>query len=224
MLKRLIKSLFYRKKPEALIPKIQLSEILPSEIHVDLLETEVKDGNVTFAELVILAQLVQLSKPKRIFEIGTFDGRTSLNFAHSAPPDSCIFTLDLGPKEIEQLKNVAHGDHKYIGKATTGERFLGTPEAKKIIQLWGDSQRFDFSPYYSSIDFILIDASHQYALVLKDSENALKISKPGATIIWQDYNTSWPGVTKALNELYQKDPHFKNLRQIPGTSLVILRI
>ena len=52
------------------------------------------DGNMAPHELETVASIVATVKPKRIFEIGTFDGRTTLNMALNAP-DAQIYTLDL---------------------------------------------------------------------------------------------------------------------------------
>jgi len=224
MLRRLIKRIFKHKKPEALVPKIGVSEFLPRQIEVNLAEPEARDGNVTLAELVILAQLVKLSGAAKIFEIGTFDGRTTLNLALNSREDAQIFTLDLGDKELEEFSKIEHGDKKFIGKTKFGRKFDDKPEAKKITQLWGDSAKFDFSPYKNSVDLIFVDGSHQYEYLLKDSDTALYLTKSGSIILWHDYNTSWPGVTRALNELQQNDPRFKNIRHITGTSMVYLKL
>ena len=223
--------IFWRRKPrvEALLPKIGVSELLPEEISVKIQEADTKDGNVSFGELVLIAQLVKLRKPSRIFEIGTFDGRTTLNLAINSGDGAQIFTLDL--EAGEKAETSAGGDKKFMGKVETGYRFKKRLESSKIIQLLGDSAKFNFANFHNSIDFVFIDGSHAYEYIKKDSETAFEITKPrlpdgqaGATILWHDYNTSWPGVTEALNELYQSDPRFKNLHHITGTSLVILRI
>lgn len=223
MIRRIAKMFFEEKKPLPIIPKIGVLEILPYEVNVLLADPEAKDGNVNLAELVIISQLIKQSKPEKLFEIGTFDGRTTLNMAKNSQESAKIFTLDLGENEIEKLSKTPHGDRKFIGKAKPGWRFENKPEAHKITQLFGDSAKFDFSKYANSINFLFIDGAHQYEYVLKDSDTALKIIAPGAIILWHDYNTSWPGVTQALNELYQNNPKFSNLRHIAGTSLVILR-
>lgn len=227
MLRRIIKDFLLGKKPPVLIPKVTLSEILPRELKAEVLEPDAKDGNVNLAELLVISQLVQLRKPEKIFEIGTFDGRTTLNLAKSSEANAEIFTLDLNPGSI--VETSAGGDKKFMARPKIGQHFQGRPESSKIKQLFGDSAAFDFSPFYNSIDFIFIDGSHAYEYIKKDSETALKIAKPrltdgqaNATILWHDYATSWPGVTQALNEFYLTDPRFKNLKHISGTSLVIL--
>jgi len=56
---------------------------------------------------------------------------------------------------------------------------------------------------------------------MADSQTALKLIRRGGSIIaWHDYDTpSWPGVTKALNELISGNPVFSGLRRIEGTSV-----
>lgn len=212
------------RKPQikAIIPKIELSALWPDEISVKILEPDAKDGNVSLGELIVISQLIKLRNPLKIFEIGTFDGRTALNMALNSSPQTAIYTLDLAPGEAAESST--GGDKKFIGKVETGFRFKGKEASKKINQLLGDSAKFDFAPYQNSMDFVFVDGSHAYEYVLKDSESALKIIKPGGIILFHDYNTSWPGVTKALNELYQNDSRFKNLKHISGTSLVILSL
>ena len=216
------------RKPQikAILPKIELGALWPDEISVKILEPDAKDGNVSLGELVIISQLVKLRNPLKIFEIGTFDGRTTLNMALNSSPNTEIFTLDLPPRtsdfQLEVGLPLAGGDKKFIGKVETGFRFKGKEASKKIKQLLGDSAKFDFSPFYNSMDFVFVDGSHAYEYVLKDSESALKMIKPGGVILFHDYNTSWPGVTKALNELFTSNPRFKNLRHISQTSLAIL--
>ena len=61
--------------------------------------TDKADGNVNLAELAVLAQAAAAISPGRIVvEIGTFDGRTTLNLAVDAAP-AAVFTLDLPPDE-----------------------------------------------------------------------------------------------------------------------------
>ena len=91
------------RKPQikAILPKIELGALWPDEISVKILEPDAKDGNVSLGELVIISQLVKLRNPLKIFEIGTFDGRTTLNMALNSSPNTEIFTLDLPPRKSD---------------------------------------------------------------------------------------------------------------------------
>lgn len=57
-------------------------------------EAKKNNGNVRISELAILAALAERCRDgSNIFEIGTFDGRTTLNLALNAPESCNIHTL-----------------------------------------------------------------------------------------------------------------------------------
>jgi len=181
------------------------------------------DGNVSLMELAILAGLARVGNPRAVFEIGTFDGRTALNLAANAP-DAQVHTLDLPPGESDTSLAIDPDDRQYIEKPSAGGRFREAPEARRILQVYGDSATFDFSPYRGQIDLVFVDGSHAYEYVISDSHRAIEMLREGrGTILWHDYGT-WLGVTRALNELYLGDPRFKGLRRIEGTALAVLQL
>jgi predicted O-methyltransferase YrrM len=103
-----------------------------------------------------------------------------------------------------------------------GSRFLNNDTTRsKIIQLFGDTARFDFSPYFGKMDMVFIDGAHTYEYLLNDTKIARKLLKDKGVILWHDYAGDWPGVTKALNKLYIENPGI-NLRHIEGTCLLCL--
>ena len=173
------------------------------------------DGNVNVAELAVLNALCRTYVPKSIFEIGTFNGRTTLNLALNS--DARVFTLDL-PGNSSAAMPIAGGDEKYIRLPVRGGHFQG--RGLPITQLIGDSARFDFSPWYGQIDLVFVDGAHDYGYVVNDTDVALRLLKPeGGVIIWHDYGV-WPGVTRALMELGERRPELR-LMQVKDTSLVI---
>jgi len=203
-----------------LVPQISLREAVPENNAMQLWEFAGEEGNVSLLELVVIARLARRQQPQQVMEIGTFNGRTTLNIAANCDEQTTIYTLDLPREEVlnTALPLVAR-DKLFIDKEQSGARFIGTPYEKKIVQLYGDSARFDFSSYCGKIDVIFIDGSHSYGYVLNDSRVALKLLRNNrGLIIWHDYNDS-EGVTRALNELYTQTAEFKRLRHIEGTSL-----
>lgn len=210
----------FRPEPvEAELPTIAIGDIVPATTPVVLHEPVGRDGNVTLLELLVLAQLVASRQPEAVFEIGTFDGRTTLNLA--ANTRGRVFTLDLPAAQIADTSlGLDPADTAYISKPASGERFLGTREASRITQVFGDSATFDFSPWHGKIDFVFIDGSHSKEYVLSDTQRALRLLRPmGGIIAWHDYNSVWSGVTTALHEIASGG---LPLRWIPGTSLAIL--
>jgi hypothetical protein len=211
--------------PKLIIPGVQPSEALPADSSVEVLEPQAEDGNVSPLEVLLLSGLVRIFKPLRLFEIGTFDGRTTLNMAANSPAESKVFTLDLPQGELQSaLLPLARRDAAFIDKPVSGSRFRGTPHERKITQLLGDSARFDFSPFKGAMNFVFIDGSHSCEYVRSDTDQALAMLANGkGVLVWHDYG-EYKGVTKALNELFLGRPEFQGMKHISGTTLVYLVI
>lgn len=203
------------------LPVVKWSSLIerqPITIH----ECKKADGNVRISELGVLSQLARhVPAGGTIFEIGTFDGRTTLNLAVNAP-GCTVFTLDLPPDGSTRFA-VESGEKHYIEKLVSGEKFINNskmfPDAvNRITQLYGDSAGFDFTPYEGCCDLVFVDGSHAYEYALKDSETAFRLRTPSGVVVWHDYGV-WEGVTKALEEVEEKTS--AGLKHIHGTSLVV---
>lgn len=214
----------HRVGPLPTLPQADVTDVV-QDVPIRVREPLAADGNVTLLELTVLDSLVAARRPKRVFEIGTFDGRTTLNLAANVPPGAVVHTLDL-PSAGDPALPVHSDDRPFIRKSqqgTRGRRFQGAPEQDGIVQLEGDSASFDFLPYARMMDFVFVDGSHSYDYVRSDSLNALDLATPGAMIVWHDYG-EWEGVTRALNELSSADPRFAGLRHVRGTTLALLEV
>ena len=176
------------------LPVAPLSALTADDAAVQMREPVGGDGNVTLLELLAIVRLVRMRAPRRLMELGTFDGRTTLNLAANSPPGAEVFTLDLPQTDLHNAQlPLAAGETHYIKKDESGARYHGTDCEGKITQIRGDSATFDFSPYFQTVDFVFIDASHSYEYVLNDSRVALKLMRPsGGVILWHDYG-SWEG-------------------------------
>jgi len=212
--------------PRTIIPRVEPSTVIPRHItDIELYEELPRDGNVSTLELVVIVKLIRAYHPETIFEIGTFNGRTTLNMAANCPPKAKVYTLDMVPEKRASAKlPLSLGDRQYIAKDSPGSSFLGTACAGKIIQLYGDSATFNFTPFFNTVDFIFVDGSHSYGYTLNDSTVALRLLRDGkGIIVWHDYG-AWGGVTKALNEAYLNRKECRGLQHIVGTSLVYVAI
>jgi len=212
------------KRNRTIIPLVDRADLLPC-LDVELIEKEKSDGNVSMDELTVLSQIVKNRRAMDIFEIGTFDGRTTVNLAHSSPQGAHVYTLDLPKKDMADSKfGIEDGDSKYVNKDVVGERLKKySSENAKIAQLYGDSATFDFSPYDGKIDIMFVDGSHSAPYAKNDTEIAFKLVRNGGVILWHDYGV-WKGVTKVLNAYYSNDPRFKDVKHIAGTSLAYLTV
>jgi len=167
-------------------------------------ELEVEMGLIRYSsydqdplERFFLAALCQIKRPKAIFEIGTFDGRTTRLLARNAP-DARVFTLDLPPNDASLATLQPEADH--VMEGGIGSAFAGTPEASRIEQLLGDSRGFDFSPWRRKVDLVVIDGGHEYDCVSADTSSAQLILKADGVIVWDDYDPIWPSVIRAVDE------------------------
>ncbi len=237
---------FYREPSEEtptvapareIIPEVKLSDLIPGDMLVRIREPLGPHGSPSTLELVVINQLIRQNSPANLFELGTFDGRTTLNMACNSPEDAKVYTLDL-PKESQRAdywepsrdlwsKNPvseSSNENSEDQRVTIGSMYLGSDCEAKIVQLYGDSATFDFSPYLNSMDFVFIDASHEYQTKLSDSKTALKLLRNGEGIIlWHDYREyAFEEGVKALNECYSEIKGFEDLRHIEGTTMICL--
>jgi predicted O-methyltransferase YrrM len=150
--------------------------------------------NMDPLEQYCLASLAGLRQPERIFEIGTFDGGTTLMLARMVP-HARVYTLDLPPDHQDGINEVALA--RVDG---AGSRFRDAPEGDRIAQLFGDSREFDFTPYYGKMDMVVVDGGHEADCVTADTENALNMVSPGGVVVWDDYSPQWIDVVKAVDD------------------------
>ena len=181
-------------------PFRSLFERFPELEHraIDVGRVTYRRSNMDPLEQYCISAVVEMTRPDRIFEIGTFDGATTHVLARSAP-EAEVLTLDL-PPESAVLASVAQ-EATHAGAGEVGSRFRDTPEASRITQLLGDSTTFDYTPWEGAVDLVLVDAGHEYENARADSQAALRLLRPGGVILWDDYEPGWPGVVRAVDEL-----------------------
>ena len=211
-----------KKKYPKILPLITIEEIV-GNTKSEIFSNEFEDGNISNLEIDCICRIVKKYNPAALFEIGTFNGRTSLNMAANMSPESKIYTLDLPQKSISETKlRIKSGEKKFINKEISGKQFIGTPYEKQIIQIYADSAKYDYSEFINKIDLVFIDGSHSYEYVINDTKIAINLLRNGkGIIIWHDYG--WNEVIRALNEFYNDDARFSNLKNIEGTSFGFIR-
>lgn len=192
-----------------ILPSKSLEEIFPhieeAQISIQPIQLHPQDAYaLPLREVLTIALICQHLMPKKIFEIGTFTGSTTLTMATNSDAETEVFTLDLD----EQDERV-------------GSYFRDKEIPNKITQLFGNSLVFDFEPFQSSMDVVFVDGDHSYKGVAADTKTAFHLLRPGGVIIWDDYRwekyVGCAGVTKCLNELGKT----KRVSQVSGTRLAV---
>jgi hypothetical protein len=188
-----------------------LADLVGSPPPITLVNYCFSYGTVLLNELVTVCQLAAAIRPATIFEIGTFEGGTTLQLA--ANTEARIVTLDLPP---DAPKPIIDPDLD-VYPSTPGWRVHDSHYAQRVEQAYGDSLNFDFSPWRGSIDLVFVDGSHHYDHCRSDSENALLMAGNDGVIAWHDYASWAPDVERVLDDLAHREP----LIHLDGTSMVI---
>ena len=173
-------------------------------------------------QLACLALIARATRPKNVFEIGTFRGRTALNFALNVPDDAKVYTLDLAPANRGNAIGATNpADGTIIRESATGCEYHGTDVESKIVQLFGDSRTFDFTPYHRKMDIVHFDGAHDYEAVKRDSEEALRMLSPGGYALWDEFCNygDYNDVTRAVLDVVPKG----EVIQIENTQLAVYR-
>ena len=183
---------------------INMEEICTSaDIELKLRKWRQDLGAGGFFDSIIIASIGLAKRPNIYFEIGTGDGRSSLLVSANTPDSTRLFTLDpFYPKD-----------------PVKGSVFRVEPEARKIQQLSGYSNRFDFSPWHNKVDLVFVDGGHEFEDVVNDTAVAFRLISPGGWILWHDVATDFPGVVAALEQSHRSDL----IRLIAGTRYAIYR-
>jgi predicted O-methyltransferase YrrM len=197
------------------IGNVTPSRIPASEEPVQMLSICSDYGGMAAQDLYALLRVVRWLQPKQVFEIGTFQGVTTAHIAANC--DARIYTLDL-PRELATgARGYSKSDlallqpRESIGRAC--ERFM---RKGQIEQLFGDSRTFDYSPYWNSMDLVIVDACHLFDYVMSDSHNAFGLLRAEGVVLWHDFCSSLD-VTRAMRVLARD----RAIHHLEGTALAM---
>lgn len=154
-------------------------------------------GHENHAEMLYVMAVAAHRRSTRIFEFGTFLGRTTLHLARACPTAS-ITTLDL-PADQNPW---AFGPY-------VGSYFAGAPEAARIHQIRESSLTFDPKPFARSMDFVWVDGDHSYDVVRNDTAKAFEMLAPGGAIMWHDFGPDSEGLVRFFRDFTQETPLFR---------------
>ena len=165
-----------------------------------------KYSPMTFGTTVLIA-ITKIVNPLKYFEFGTYLGIQTLTIAVNFP-ETIIYTVDMNKNDLKKAEHKINKHDKQLILRSIAHRdktaFSGTPYEKRIIQLYGDSNKYDFSELYGSINMVYIDGGHDRKTLISDTENAFHMISDEAynCIVWHDYNNpNHPQVTNYLEDL-----------------------
>jgi predicted O-methyltransferase YrrM len=202
-------------------PRVRANELFPGieKTKVSLMRAldRVENVSVSVQELVVLSSIVRHSGARRILELGTSNGNTTLNIAANADGDARVTTVDLPPDFDGNLALDIPTEHQNMTRRDmVGSQYRGTELEGRISSVYADSATLDFSTLPGPFDLIFIDACHAYEYVVRDTQNALKHVRPGGLIVWHDYGTI-EDVSRAVDEFAGR----LRIAVVRGTSLAV---
>lgn len=189
---------FVRNLEESKIREVYIEELFPGiqDISVPIGVINELTGHANKTDMLYVSAVAKHIGAMKMFEFGTYMGRTTLHLAHNNP-DGQVFTLNLPPER----------DPRYA--PFMGVLFKGREEEKRITQIHSDSREFVTAPYSHQFDFVFVDGDHSYELVKNDTQKAFELLKPGGVIMWHDYAPKSEGLVRFFREFTQDRPLFR---------------
>ena len=190
-----------------------------SEDRVQLPPRIVDGGGTSLEELLVLAASTRILQPKRVFEVGTFNGRTTSCLILNAAPEATVISLDLplNPGASETASGGISTDRDLIEQRKLAAYVYEFKLESHFQQVLCDSMQFDPEPYRDSIELGFVDGAHTRAYVQNDTEKmAIMMAKRGL-VFWHDYGGkgSFRPLSKYLDELSRRIQMFR----VPNTTL-----
>jgi predicted O-methyltransferase YrrM len=137
---------------------------------------------------------------KRVLEIGSYYGRSTIWMARTAENVLAVDTWDTGGTGKDTLEGFLENVNRYelCDKISVSHGTL--QEVKRANGRFGGSDWYN--PEFGPFDFIFIDANHDFAAVQSDIEESLPLLEPGGLIAFHDYDRPTdPGVKQAVDLL-----------------------
>jgi predicted O-methyltransferase YrrM len=186
------------------ILSLEVSDLPAPESPIQMLAIAPGHGGMPAQDLYALLRVVRWTKPKVIFEIGTYQGVTTAHLALNS--DAQIYTLDMPLEMATGLERYSPIEAAAVqAREQVGTFYRRFNHDGRIHQLFGDSRTFDYQPYYGCADLVLVDACHLFDYVVSDSNHAFRLLGPRGVIVWHDFGNS-RDVVRALQQVAREWP------------------
>jgi hypothetical protein len=187
------------------LPSIELSEIADVGSSVLLRTLPLNLWDTSYNDIVAICAIAKAVRPRRILEIGTARGRTTLCLSDNCP-DAQIVTYDIDPNAGAYFRTLNPCPANI---------------ALRITDVQNDSVRLRAD---GKFDFIFVDANHVESCVRADANLSLDLLEETGVILWHDYANSdylfgYNRVPEVLAELAAK----REIYGVVGTELAIYR-
>jgi predicted O-methyltransferase YrrM len=160
--------------------------------NIDGWSTEPDQGQL----LKTILTLTSTKEKIKIAEIGVYKGRCTAMWNTILINEG----LDYEYKAIDHFLGSAEHNKSVNYYEVTLENLKPILNQVEIIKNDSISESKKYDDEY--FDIVYIDASHEYELVLEDVKSWLPKVKKGGIICGDDFTPGWPGVVKAVKEVF----------------------
>jgi predicted O-methyltransferase YrrM len=175
-------------------------------------------GGTRLDELATLASVTAVLRPARVFEIGTFMGRTTSVFVMNAGGGDVI-TMDLPVDAPAAVAAAAYidTDVTLIAERRVASVLHDLGLQHRYRQLYADSMQFDPAPYSNSVELGFIDGAHAREYVENDTRKMAVMMAERGLVFWHDYGGRgrFRDLTEYLEGLGRRIPVYR----VQNTSL-----
>lgn len=152
------------------LESVELSALFPGADSVAISVDVVPHGEwrTNLEDLVCLMKIVQLARPRRVLELGSYRGATAAYLARNVGPNGVVVAVDIDSEH--------------------GSAYRGTELEARIERRIGliGPEMFESDPP-GSYDLAFVDANHTYDGVRSDTDVALRLIDPDGYVVWHDY-------------------------------------
>jgi predicted O-methyltransferase YrrM len=170
-------------------------------------------GGTSLEELLVLAASTRILQPKKVFEIGTFNGRTTSCLILNAAPNAKVISLDLPvtPEAVQTASDGIDSDQDLIKRRKLAAYVYEFKLESGFQQVLCDSMKFDPEPYRDSIELGFVDGAHTRAYVQNDTEKMAVMMAERGLVFWHDYGGKgdFRPLSRYLDELSRKIQMFR---------------
>lgn len=144
-------------------------------------------GMTDHKDYLALAAILEKTQPKKIFEIGTYNGVTTDFFLQVLPDCEVITIAFINPQNafFRRKYNNSELEEHEVGAYVTKER------KSRYTQLIGNSHEIkpkEFLQEHGPVDLVFVDGDHSAKGVKQDTDLALKLLTEEGTLVWHDAN------------------------------------
>jgi methyltransferase family protein len=185
------------------------------------LPTRLSDsGGTRLDELLYLATVTRVLRPKKVFEIGTYLGRTTSIFLLNSPAACSVVTLDLPPYshvESDKQGDYIDTDINLVERRKLAYYVHELELENRYQQVLCDSLEFDPTPHTGTVELGFIDGAHSLPYVQNDTVKMARMMSDRGLVLWHDYGGKgrFRPLSNYLESLARQFPVYR----VPNTSL-----